>query len=76
MKKIVAFLILLVLFALILTLPAVETPAAPTHPLPLWSILCYLAAVAAVAVLVYWEIRGKRVRVRLKPAGKVYRPGA
>ena len=47
MKRIVSFLILSVLFVVILTLPASETPAAVQHdPLPMWSILCYLTVVA------------------------------
>ena len=76
MKRIVSFFILLVLFVVILTLPAVETPAAPSHPVPVWSILCYLAAVAAAAVAVALRIRGERTKAGPKFAGTVYRPGA
>ena len=50
MKKIVSFLILLTVFIVILTLPATETATAPSHPMPVWSILSYLAVVMTVAI--------------------------
>ena len=45
MKRIVSFLILLVLFVVILTLPAHETPAMQHEPMPLWSVLLYLTVI-------------------------------
>jgi drug/metabolite transporter (DMT)-like permease len=47
MKRIVSFVILTVLFVVILASRAVETPPAVPHPIPVWSILLYLAVVAA-----------------------------
>ena len=59
MKRIVSFMILVVLFVVILTLPAVETPAAPSHPIPGWSILLYLTVVAFAGVIGVWMRREK-----------------
>ncbi|MBQ9663885.1 MAG: hypothetical protein IJV40_12110 [Oscillospiraceae bacterium] len=56
MKRIISFLILLATFIVILTLPTTEaTPAYHNpQPLPIWSILLYVAvvAVALIAVMV------------------------
>ena len=46
MKRIVSFVLLLVSFIVVLMQPAVEVPAVPAHPIPVWSILCYLTVVA------------------------------
>lgn len=57
MKRIVSFFILLSLLIVILSLPAAPvTPAAP-HPIPIWSILCYLAVVGIAALAVARLIR-------------------
>ena len=52
MKRIVSFVVLLASFVLILMQPAVETPVAASHPIPVWSILCYLVMVAAAGAVV------------------------
>ena len=57
MKRIVSFLILASLYAVILMLPATETPAAVPHPVPMWSILCYVTVVAAAGVIVFLKSR-------------------
>ena len=59
MKKVVSFLILLTLMIVVLMQPAVEAPAAPSHPIPVWSILCYLTVVILFAFIAARMIRGK-----------------
>lgn len=59
MKRIVSFIILVVLFVVILAWPAVETPAAPSHPIPVWSILLYLTVVAFAGAIGIWIRREK-----------------
>lgn len=54
MKRIIAFVLLVCMLAVIMTLPAEPAPAKEYHPLPVWPILCYLAAVALSAVAVVW----------------------
>ena len=66
MKRIVSFLILLALFIVILTLPAAEAPAAPEHSVPVWPILLYLGMVAAAALGVARQIRGRGTREKRK----------
>ena len=66
MKRIVSFLILAALTVTVFLLPAVETPAAPSHPVPVWSILCYLSVVALAALIVIGQHRGKKVRAKPK----------
>ncbi|MBO7373341.1 MAG: hypothetical protein J6U19_03840 [Oscillospiraceae bacterium] len=68
MKRIVSFLILLVLTIMVLMQPAVETPAATSHPVPVWSILCYLAVVVLFTFIAARMIRGKRAKVKPKLA--------
>ena len=60
MKKIVSFFILLITFIVILMQPTVEIPAAASHSVSVWPILCYLTAVAAAAGIVAWENREKK----------------
>ena len=60
MKRIVSFFVLLASFVLILMQPAVETPVAASHPIPVWSILGYLAVVAVTAGVVAWTKREHR----------------
>lgn len=57
MKRIISFLILLALLICVLMQPAVEIPAAQPHPIPVWSVLCYLATVAAGALAAVWTNR-------------------
>ena len=57
MKKIISFILLLASFIAILMQPTVETPVAASHPIPVWSILCYLAVVAIAALFVVWANR-------------------
>ena len=58
MKRIVSFLILLTVFIVILTLPATETATAPSHPMPVRSILSYLAVVMTVAIIITVQMMG------------------
>lgn len=60
MKRIIAFVLLVCLFVVIMMLPATPAPAKEYHPLPLWSILCYLATVAISALVVVWIRLEKR----------------
>jgi len=60
MKRIIAFVILVCLFVVIMTLPTTPAPAKEYHPLPVWSILWYLATVAISAVVVVWMRMEKR----------------
>ena len=64
MKRIVSFLILAALTVTVFLLPAAETPPAPSHPVPVWSILCYLSVVALAALIVVGQRRGKKVRAK------------
>ena len=48
------------LFVVIMMLPATPVPAKEYHPLPVWSILCYLATVAISALAVVWIRLEKR----------------
>ena len=57
MKKIVSFILLLASFIAILMQPTVDTPVTVSHPIPVWSILCYLAVVAIAALFVIWTNR-------------------
>lgn len=59
MKRIVSFLILLTVFIVILTLPATETATAPSHQMPVRSILSYLAVVMAIASITVRMRKGK-----------------
>ena len=59
MKRIVSFIILSVTFAVIMTMPAVEVPAA-SHPIPVWSILLYLGVVL-IAVVAVVLMRQKKI---------------
>lgn len=68
MKKVVSFLILLTLMIVVLMQPAVEAPAAPSHPIPVWSILCYLTVVILFAFIAARMIRGKKVKAKPKLA--------
>ena len=68
MKKVVLFVILLALTIAVFVQPAVETPAAQSHPVPVWSILCYLALVLLFAAVEARLIRGKKVKVKPKLA--------
>ena len=58
MKRIVSFLILLTVFIVILTLPAAETATAMSHPMPVRSILSYLAVVMTVAIIITVQMMG------------------
>ena len=58
MKRIVSFLILLTVFIVILTLPATETATAMSHPMPVRSILSYLAVVMTVATIITVQMMG------------------
>ncbi len=58
MKRIVSFLILLTVFIVILTLPATETATAMSHPMPVRSILSYLAVVMTVAIIITVQMMG------------------
>ncbi len=53
MKKVIAFLLLCCICIVMLTFPTYAAPAPSEHPLPLWSILCYLAAVGLGAVIAF-----------------------
>ena len=61
MKRIIVLLVCL--FVVIMMLPATPAPAKEYHPLPLWSILCYLATVAISALAVVWIRLEKRTVV-------------
>ena len=58
MKRIVSFLILLTVFIVILTQPATETATAMSHPMPVRSILSYLAVVMTVAIIITVQMMG------------------
>ena len=58
MKRIVSFLILLTVFIVILTLPATETATVMSHPMPVRSILSYLAVVMTVAIIITVQMMG------------------
>jgi hypothetical protein len=60
MKRIIAFVLLVCLFVVIMMLPATPAPAKEYRPLPVWSILCYLAAVAISSLVVVWIRLEKR----------------
>ena len=64
MKKIVSFILLLASFIAILMQPAVETPVAASHPIPMWSILCYLAVVAIAVLYVIWTNREQKTEAQ------------
>ena len=53
MKRLISFVVLLCVFVVILTLPA--NPALPrvSHPIPVWSILGYLAAVGIAGIIAF-----------------------
>ena len=53
MKRILAFLFLTCLFVVIFTLPKTAAPAAVEHPFPVWSVLCYVAAVGIGAIAAF-----------------------
>ena len=61
MKKIVSFILLLASFIAILMQPTVETPVAASHPIPMWSILCYLTVVAMTGFAVFLMSREERM---------------
>ena len=61
MKRIVSFVLLLVSFIVVLMQPAVEVPAVPAHPIPVWSILCYLTVVAMTGFAVFLMRREERM---------------
>ena len=63
MKRIIAFVLLVCLFVVIMMLPATPAPAKEYRPLPVWSILCYLATVAISALAVVWIRMEKRTVV-------------
>ena len=64
MKKIVSFILLLASFIAILVQPTVETPVAASHPIPMWSILCYLAVVAIAVLYVIWTNREQKTEAQ------------
>ena len=66
MKRIVSFLILVTSVVMIFLQPVVETPPAPSHPLPVWPVLCYLSVVVLAALLAARQIRGKKAGVKPK----------
>ena len=68
MKKIVSFILLLASFIAILVKPTVETQVAASHPIPMWSILCYLAVVAIAALFVIWTNREEKTEAQPKMA--------
>ena len=68
MKKVVLFLVFLALLVVIFMQPAVAAEPAPSHPIPVWSILCYLSVVLLFTGVAAWRIRGKRVIVKPKLA--------
>ena len=68
MKKVVLFLVFLALLVVIFMQPAVEAEPVPSHPVPVWSILCYLSVVLLFAGVAAWMIRGKRITVKPKLA--------
>ncbi len=76
MKKVVLFVLFLAVLVLVFMQPVVDAPAAPSHPLPLWSILCYLAVVALGAVVTALLAAGKRPAVRPERICLNERPGA
>ena len=53
MKRIVSFVLLACVFAVILMLPATPAPARESHPIPVWSILSYVGVVLGAAVAVF-----------------------
>lgn len=64
MKKLVSFALLLASFIAILMQPTVETPAAASHSIPVWSVLCYLAVVATAALFVVRANREGKVEAQ------------
>ena len=68
MKKVVLFLVFLALLVVIFMQPTVEAEPVPPHPIPVWSILCYLSEVLLFAGIAAGMIRGKRVTVKSKLA--------
>lgn len=64
MKRIVSFILLLTSFIAILMQPTVETPVAASHPIPMWSILCYLAVVAIAVLYVIWTNREQKTEAQ------------
>lgn len=68
MKRIVSFLILLAMLIAVFHYPAAEAPAAAPHPFPLWSVLCYLAAVVFLALVSIRMIRGEKAKAEPKLA--------
>ena len=61
MKRIISFVLLLVSFIVVLMQPAVEVPAVPAHPIPVWSILSYLTVVAMTGFAVFLMSREERM---------------
>ena len=59
MKRIISFVLLLITFMLIFTLPAYPAPPHHEHTLPLRSILCYIAVVLGCGVTAHLMIREK-----------------
>ena len=68
MKRIVSFFLLLASYIVVLLQPRVETPVTPSHPIPLWSILCYLIVVIAAGAVVFWLNRESKTEVQLETA--------
>ena len=68
MKRIISFVLLLITFLLIATLPAYPAPPHHEHALPLRSILCYIAAVLGCGVTAYLMIREKNRAKENSPA--------
>lgn len=75
MKKVVLFLLFLVVCAMVSMQPVVDAPAAASHPLPVWPILCYLAVVLLLAVVTAWKITGKRTEEKINIHRLNHEPG-
>ena len=71
MKRIVSFLILLATFIAILTLPTAEAAPAPAvqQPLPVWSILLYVAVVFAAGMLSMLVMKREKEKPAVAQAG-------
>ena len=81
MKKVWLFLVFLVVCVMVSMQPVLEASPAPSHPLPVWSILGYLALVLLFAAVAAWMARG-RLAVRKTSKNKIriqslnHEPGA
>lgn len=61
MKKVWLFLVFLVVCFIVSMQPvAAASPAVPSRPLPVWSILSYLALALLFALITVWRIREKQ----------------